>query len=73
MRRIARGSGYEERLLVEEFKRGINGTIRKKLIEIEYSPRNIKQWYKRVVNLNKHWRESRQEEERLRDRREIES
>ena len=26
-RRVARRSGYERRLLVEEFKRGINGTI----------------------------------------------
>ena len=26
-KRIARGSGYEGRLLVEEFKRGINGGI----------------------------------------------
>jgi len=25
--RVARGSGYEERPLVEEFKRGMNGTI----------------------------------------------
>ena len=27
-RRVARGSGYEGRPLIEEFKRGINATIR---------------------------------------------
>ena len=31
-RRIARGSGYEERLLIEEFKREMNEIIRKKLM-----------------------------------------
>jgi len=34
-KRAARGSGYEGRLLVEEFKRGINGEIRRKLMESE--------------------------------------
>jgi len=32
-KRAARGSRYEGRLLVEEFKRGINGAIRRKLME----------------------------------------
>jgi len=32
---VARESGYEGRSLVEEFKRKMNGTIRKKLIEAE--------------------------------------
>ena len=35
-RRVTRGSGYKERPLVEEFKRGMNGVIRQKLIELEY-------------------------------------
>jgi len=34
-KRAARGSGYERRPLVEEFKRGINGGIRRKLMEVE--------------------------------------
>jgi len=34
-KRVARGSRYEERPLVEEFKRGMNGSIRRKLIEVE--------------------------------------
>ena len=32
-KRATRGSGYEGRLLVEEFKRGMNRAIRRKLIE----------------------------------------
>ena len=34
-KRIVRGSGYEECHLIEEFKRGINGAIRRKLMEAE--------------------------------------
>ena len=41
-KRVVRESGYEERLLVEEFKRGLNGTIWKKLMEAENQPGSIK-------------------------------
>ena len=34
-KRAARGSGYEGRPLMEEFKRGMNGAIRRKLMEVE--------------------------------------
>ena len=34
-KRAVRRSRYKERLLVEEFKRGINSMIRRKLMEIE--------------------------------------
>ena len=44
-KRVARDSGYEGRPLVEEFKRGINGGIRRKLIEVENLPISIEQWY----------------------------
>jgi len=40
-KRAARGSGYESRPLVEEFKRGMNGGIRRKLIEAENLPASI--------------------------------
>jgi len=53
-KRVARDSKYEERSLVEEFKRGINGIIRQKLMESEYSLKNIEQWHQRVTNLDKH-------------------
>jgi len=66
-RRAARGSGYEERPLVEEFKRGMNGVIKRKLIETERPPTSIEQWYKCATNLDRHWRESRKEEDRLRE------
>ena len=63
--RVARGSGYEGRVLVEEFKREINGAIRRKLIEVERLPTSIEQWYECATNLNRYWKESR-EEKRLR-------
>jgi len=64
-KRTVRGSRYEGRPLVEEFKRGINGGIRRKLIEVENLPTSIKQWYRRATALDRNWRESRREEERL--------
>ena len=65
-KRAVRESGYKERLLVEEFKRGINGAIRRKLMEAENPPTSIENWYRRVMTLDRNWRESRREEERLR-------
>ena len=65
-KRTARGSGYEGRPLMEEFKRGINGGIRRKLMEAENPPTSIEQWYRRATALDRNWRESRREEERLR-------
>ena len=64
-KRTARGSGYEGRPLVEEFKRGINGGIRRKLMEAENPPTSIENWYRRATALDRNWRESRREEERL--------
>ena len=65
-KRTVRGSGYEGRLLVEEFKRDMNGTIRRKLMEVENPLTSTEQWYKRATALDKNWRESKREEERLR-------
>ena len=65
-KRAARGSGYEGRPLVEEFKRGMNGGIRRKLMEVENLPTSIENWYRRATALDRNWRESRREEERLR-------
>ena len=69
-KRAARGSGYEGRLLVEEFKREMNGGIRRKLMEAENLPTFIEQWYRRATALDRNWRESRKEKERLRGRKE---
>jgi len=70
-KRTARGSRYERRLLMEEFKRGINGGIRRKLMEVENPLASIEQWYKRAMALDRNWRESRREEERLRGKKEV--
>jgi len=67
-KRVARGSGYEGRPLVEEFKRGMNEVIWRKLMEAENQLNSIKQWYRRTMALYRNWRESRQEEERLIER-----
>ena len=69
-KRVARGSEYEGRPLIEEFKRGMSGGIRRKLMKVENPPAFIEQWYKRATALDRNWRESRREEERLQGRRE---
>jgi len=71
-KRATRENGYEERPLVEEFKRGISRAIKQKLMEAERPPTSIKQWYECTTNLNRHWRESKREKEQLRGRREQE-
>jgi len=65
-KRAVRGSRYEGRPLIEEFKREMNGMIRRKLMKAERPPTSIEQWYKHTTNLDRHWRESRREEERIR-------
>ena len=42
-KRAVRESGYKGRPLIEKFKQEINGVIRRKLMEVEFSPRNIEQ------------------------------
>ena len=69
-KRAARGSGYEGRLLVEEFKRGMNGGIRRKLMEAENPLASIEQWYRRAMALDRNWRESKRKKERLRGKKE---
>ena len=54
---------------MEEFKRGINATIHQKLIESEWQPGSIGQWYDKTIALNRNWRKSKREEERLREQR----
>ena len=69
-KRAARGSGYERRPLVEEFKMGMNEGIKRKLMEAENPPASIEQWYRRATALDRNWRESKREEERLREKKE---
>jgi len=44
----------------------MNGTIWQKLIESECQPSLIEQWYDRMIALNRNWKKSRREKERLR-------
>ena len=39
-------------------------------MEVENPPASIEQWYKRAMALDRNWRESRREEERLREKKE---
>ena len=66
-RRVVRRSRYEGRPLVKKFKRGINETIRRKLMEAERPSTSIEQWYEHATNLDKHWEKSKREEERMRE------
>jgi len=52
-RRAARGSEYKGHPLIKEFKREINSTIRRRLVEAKRQPTSIEQLYKRVVNLDR--------------------
>ena len=69
-RKVARKSEYKERVLVEEFKRKMNVMIRRKLMEVKRPPTSIEKWCKYATHLDKHWRKSQREEERLRKRKE---
>ena len=40
-KRATRENSYEEHPLIEEFKQGMNGAIRRKLMEAEYQPSSI--------------------------------
>jgi len=42
-KKVTRRSGYERRPLIEEFKRGLNGAIRRKLAEAEELPTTIRE------------------------------
>jgi len=50
-KKIAKGSGYEGQSLIEEFKRGLNGAIRKKLAEAEELLITIEEWQERAIRL----------------------
>jgi len=64
-KKVARGSDYERRPLIEEFKRGLNRGIRRKLVEAEELLTTIGEWQKRVVRLDRNQRQSKAEEKML--------
>jgi len=61
-KKIARGSSYEGRPLIKEFKRELNGAIRRKLAEAEELPTTIGEWQERAMRLDRNQRQSRAEE-----------
>jgi len=61
-KKVTRGSSYKRRSLIEEFKRGLNKTIRRKLAEAEELPTTIGEWQERAVRLDRNQRQSRVEE-----------
>ena len=69
-KRVARGSRYKGRSLVKEFKRQMNEMIRRRLMKAENQLGSIKQWYKRLTALDRNWRKSKWEKERLRRKKE---
>ena len=67
---FSRGSKYKKRTLVKEFKREINSNIRYKLMEIKQPSLDIEEWFDRLINLDRNWKKSREEEEKMRKREE---
>jgi len=52
-KKVARESSYERRPLIKEFKKGLNGSIRRKLAEAEELPTTIGEWQERAVRLDR--------------------
>ena len=48
----------------------MNGSIRRKLIEVENQLATIEHWFKKAIALDRNWKESKREEERLRGKKE---
>jgi len=64
-KKVTRGSSYERRLLIEEFKRELNRAIRRKLAKAEELLSTIGEWQERVVRLDRNQRQNRAEERML--------
>jgi len=60
-KKVARRSSYKSQPLIEEFKRGLNGAIKRKLAEAEKLPSTIGEWQERTVRLDRNQRQSRAE------------
>jgi len=64
-KKILKGSDYENRPLIEEFKRGLNRNIRRRLAEAELPLTIIKKWWERSVRLDRNLRQSKVEKKML--------
>jgi len=61
-KKMAQGSRYTGRALIEEFKRSLNGGIRRRLMEAEEPPEMIGEWYERATRTDQNWRQIKAEE-----------
>jgi len=52
-KKIAQGNGYKGWPLIEEFKRGLNRAIKRRLTEAEIPSSTIEKWQERSVRLDK--------------------
>ena len=64
-KRAVRESRYERRTLIDEFKRGLNGMIRRRLVEAESPPSTIMDWQERAVKLDRNMRQNKAKEKLL--------
>ena len=64
-KKITRGSGYEGQPFIEEFKRGLNRRIKRKLAKTEALPCMIEEWQKRAIRLDRNQRQNMVEEKML--------
>jgi len=51
--------------LIDKFKRGLNGTMKRKLAEVESLPSTITEWQERAVKLDRNIRQSRAEDKAM--------
>jgi len=64
-KKVTRESSYEGQPLIEEFKRGLNGAIKRKLAETEEPPSTIGEWQEKAVKLDRNQGQSRAEKRML--------
>ena len=64
-KKVAKRSSYEGRPLIEEFKRGLNRAIKRKLAEAKEPLTTIEEWQERAVRLDRNQRQSRVEKRML--------
>jgi len=64
-KKVTRRSNYKGQSLIEEFKRGLSGVIKRKLAEAEEPLTTIGEWQERAVRLDRKQRQSRTEERML--------
>jgi len=64
-KKVTRRSSYEGQPLIKEFKKGLNGAIRRKLAEAEEPPSTTGEWQERAVRLDRNQRQSKAEKRML--------